>query len=167
MKIEPRTWTTLFLAVLLAAACADQELPTTLPPDAVLQPADQMETLARESYSGVPDRRREVLRSRDALAAFWDELYANRQPVPPVPDVDFGESMVIAAALGERVSGGYGIEVEGIYRTADGLYVVVRETSPGSDCVVTTALTAPAVLVRVPRFDGPVAFVEHASEHDC
>ncbi|HEX7118664.1 MAG TPA: protease complex subunit PrcB family protein [Longimicrobiales bacterium] len=166
MRIEPRTWTTLLLAALLAA-CADQELPTTLPPGAVLQPADQRVTLAKEFSTGVPERRREVLRSHAALAAFWNALYANRRPVPPVPDIDFDGSMVVVAAMGERTSGGYAIDIEGIYRTDDAMYVVVHETAPGQGCVVAAVLTAPAVVVRVPRFDGPIAFIEERSEHDC
>lgn len=152
--------------LLFVFGCADPEV-VGLPPEAIRVAEEQVDTLARESYSGVTQPGREVLRSRTAWAALWDRIYATRSPKPALPFVDFDESVVVTASMGVHSSGGYSIDVEGVYRTSAGLHIVVREMSPGRSCFVTAALTQPVVIVRVPRVDGAVTFVERDSVHEC
>ena len=110
--------------------------------------------------SGIEDRRRLVIRDSGTWSDFWSELAARVEPAPPVPEIDFGTSMIIAAAMGQRTSGGYEISVEEVAEKDGKLYARVQETSPGAACMTITVMTAPVVAVVVPRHEGPVAFVE-------
>ena len=152
--------------LLFVSGCTDPEL-TGLPPGARHVAHEQVDTLAHEFYSGVTQGQREVLRSQTEWAAFWETIYANRSPKPALPVVDFDESVVLVASLGSRSTGGYSIDVEGVYQASSGLHVVVQETSPAQSCVVTTAETQPVVAVRVPRIEGAITFVERKSLRDC
>lgn len=153
-------------AVVLAAGCRITPL-TGVPAGASLVPEEQVEPLLEASYSGYEDRRRQVIRTPETWADAWRQLYEGRSPLPERPAVDFDRSMVILAAAGSRPTGGYGIEVESVHRDEETMYVVVRETSPGDDCMVTQAFTAPTTAVRVPRVDGSVEFVEKESVAEC
>lgn len=154
-------------ALSLAAGGCGLAPVTGVPGDATVVPDDRVETLLEESYGGLDERRRQVVRDSAAWADVWRQLYESRSPVPERPTVDFGRSMVIVAAMGSRPTGGYGIGVESVHLDGETLYVVLRETSPGDGCMVTQALTAPTTAVRVPRVDGDVEFVEKETVRDC
>lgn len=109
--------------------------------------------------SGIRERARVVLRDQAEWRAFWNAAMAKRLPVPEVPAVDFSRDMVLAAALGVRSTGGHDIMVSEVRRDDDGLSVRVLEISPDPGCLVTQALTAPVVAVRVPRAEGNVTWV--------
>jgi hypothetical protein len=85
------------------------------------------------------------------------------------PPVDFESEFLIVAAMGGRGTGGFGIEVERVYRAEPGvLFVKVLETSPGPGCIVTQALTYPEDAVVLPKSAGVVyTFLEHKQVVNC
>lgn len=126
-----------------------------------------METLFTESYSGVTDARRLVVRDAADWRALWDEVVGARTPRPDPPAVDFGREMVIVAAMGQRGTGGFSISIDEVREENGDLVVVVRETTPGSGCFLTQALTAPVTAVRIRYREGPVRFIEEKETQDC
>lgn len=127
--------------------------------------SDQEQVL-NTAYSGIGKRQRLVIRDEQAWAAFWTEAHGNMMPKPERPAVDFSASVVIAAAMGSRSTGGYSVDLQ-VAETDDGLRVYVTETSPGPSCITTQAFTAPLAAVRVPRTAASVSFVEQARVSDC
>jgi hypothetical protein len=127
----------------------------SLPPGAIPFPFYR---LLQAQYSGIPEPRRVVIRDPAAWETLWDE--ARRVgSLPPAPSVDFTRDMVLVVAMGLRPTGGYRISVDAVYRAHGGVFVVVREISPGAGAMVTQVLTAPLDLVRVPRTDEAVTFI--------
>ncbi|HEX7119191.1 MAG TPA: protease complex subunit PrcB family protein [Longimicrobiales bacterium] len=126
-----------------------------------------MERIVQETHSGIETRRREVITTEAAWRAFWAELTANRAPRPAAPAVDFDRERVIVAAMGRRPTGGYAIEIAGVYRTQDALTVVVVETRPGPGCITAQALTAPVYVARIAAGRLPVTFVERERVQEC
>lgn len=151
---------------LIVGGCGSAPV-TGVPADATVVPEDRVETLFSHSYSGIDERRRQVIRESGTWADVWEQLHEGRSPVPERPAVDFDDSMVILAAMGSRPTGGYGIEVESVHRDGASLYVVVVEASPGDGCVVTQAFTQPTTAVRLPRVSGRVHFVEREAVNEC
>ncbi len=64
-------------------------------------------------------------------------------------NVDFDRQVVVAAFLGRRRTGGYGLEIADIERGSEFITIHIRELSPPPDAMVTQALTWPAVLILV------------------
>lgn len=166
----------LAFSLLLApvAACNLSLASSGVPDDAaqITLPAESNEKLSDalgpyRHYSGYNERERLVIRTAPDWATAWDKVVALVMPKPPVPAVDFASDMVILAAMGTRPTGGYGIEITSVLGSQTGLYVRVRETSPGGNCGVTAALTAPVTAVIVPAFPGPVHFVEETARREC
>lgn len=114
-----------------------------------------MQPLAQETYSAAKAPRREVLRDPAAWQALWSELQVARRIAPPF---DFERQMVLFAALGERRTGGYAIEIVRAEIVEGRLIVHVRETRPQPGALATMALTAPFHAVAVPRHDLPVSW---------
>lgn len=116
------------------------------------------DSIAYALYSGVTTPEHLAIRDAAAWSTLWARIYATQRPVPPLPDVDFGKEMVIAAALGTRSTGGYNVLVTQATQDASGVHIQVVETSPGPDCITTQALSQPIDLARAPRRDAPVQF---------
>ncbi|HEX8073162.1 MAG TPA: protease complex subunit PrcB family protein [Pyrinomonadaceae bacterium] len=142
-----------------ASACAAQQrragkpAPTPAPTTAPAQPAPaptgdkplpndgQLTELAAGNYDGIADPFVFVARDADTYAAL-------RQLVARLPDerADFFQShAVVAAFLGQRRSGGYGVEIK---QTGPRL-LSIGERTPPKGAMVTMALTAPFRVVAV------------------
>lgn len=117
------------------------------------EPGFILETLARGAYSGLTVERMEATSDAAAYAEYWRRINRGEPPA-----VDFAEEMVIIAALGERRTGGYSIEVTVIEPAADALRVYVLLRSPGPQCMTTQALTQPYHIVKTRRSGKPVKF---------
>lgn len=139
------------------------------PGDAI--PADAVrlatETLYRDPGSGIEAGRRAVIRTGSAWEAFWSEAHEGRTGAGPAPEVDFDRSMVVVATMGERSTGGHSIDIAGVYATEGGIVTEVVETEPGEGCVVTQALTAPAVAVSVERRSGEATWLVRQERSTC
>ena len=125
------------------------------------------DTAGYAGYSGLKEPARLVIRDAEAWASLWATVHEGMWPQPALPTIDFGTEMVVAAALGTRPTGGYAIRIAEATQTAAGLTVSVEAWSPGEECGVTAAITAPVDLVRLPRAEGPVAFEESSAVFEC
>ncbi len=115
------------------------------------------ETILAEAHSGLPERRREVIRDEASWAQLWAEIHAGSTPAPTPPPVDFARHMLIAVALGTRPSGGFGVRVRSVASRGERLEVTVVESCPEPGAMVSMALTQPVEVVRVTtRVPAPV-----------
>lgn len=119
------------------------------------------------SSSGLQQRQRVVVENPQAWEALWGTLTSRQPQAPARPSVDFNRERLVVVSMGERPSGGYAIEVEGVFQSGGSLYVSVLEVSPGSDCMTTTALTQPVAAVALPAGREPVKFVERTKVQSC
>jgi hypothetical protein len=108
-----------------------------------------------------------VVRDPAAWAEMWAAIWKRHSPLPELPQVDFAREMLVVVALGERLTGGYGILVDSAVATPDRLEIWIRAISPGPSCGVTLALTQPVDIARLPRSDGVVRFHDRTEERAC
>lgn len=113
-----------------------------------------VETLARESSSGVEEARQAVVNSAGEWTTLWREHAGHRPP----PAVDFNTRTVLAVFLGSRPSAGYAVEIVGTRADASGLVVEWRERAPERGMVAAQIMTSPGHIVSVPKVTGPVRF---------
>src|SRR5213593_2093176 len=104
---------------------------------------DPTSVLAHEYYSGFGNEALSVITDSATWADAWTQLYAARQPQPPLPVVDFRTERVLVAALGQRSTGGYDIQIDSVVQFKFGIVAYVRMIAPGQTCGTTTALTQP------------------------
>ena len=123
--------------------------------------------IARLYFSGIIDRRRSVITDSATWSAVWEQVTRNEGTPAPLPEVDFENEVVVLASMGSKPSGGFAIDISSAAAVNGQLRVVVHETSPGTTCAVTGALTAPVHMVRAPRINGPTVFVEETSTRNC
>jgi hypothetical protein len=105
-------------------------------------------------WGGAPEPGTAIARDAEAYA----KLLTGPFPNGKAPEVDFSREMVLAAFLGTKPTGGYGIGVSAVQEEPEGLRVRLTVSSPTPGLGVTQASTRPFVLVAVPRSDKPVRF---------
>lgn len=116
------------------------------------------ETIDQGVDSGYREPGAHVVRTDVEWQQAWDRHTALVSPKPARPLINFGADLVIAVFLGERPTGGFTVTVTAITKRPDALHVLVEETVPSPDTMVTQALTVPYHFVRLKRTDLPIKF---------
>jgi hypothetical protein len=126
----------------------------------------ETQTLVKHLGGSEPyhERARLLIRDPDEWEQRWPLIAESEGPAPAV---DFDSQMVLVSAMGVRNTSGYAITIEGVYEDGEGIYVEVREISPGPTCGSFGALTAPVSAVAIPRRDGHVSWVELSDTTSC
>lgn len=115
-------------------------------------PLGEIKELASGGYS--PVKESFIIVARDA--ATYANLKALHEGLPDLGADFFKSNAVVAAYLGQRRSGGYGVHIERSHTAAGTLRI--SEQSPPKDAMVTMALTAAFRIVSVAvRDESPLA----------
>jgi len=167
MQRTARTITGLLIAVAIGAGCSSATNPQVPEGAMALEIREFPAAITPYLYTGIAERQRLAIDDAAEWRAFWNRVTSTTVPQPPVPEIDFASEIVIIAAMGTRPSGGYAIHIDDVSEADGRVFVKVREVSPGTNCIVTMALTAPVVAVRIPRRAGAVTFVEQTEVRNC
>ncbi|WP_119165100.1 protease complex subunit PrcB family protein [Algihabitans albus] len=135
-------------AALVLTACASDRPATTAdgsaaPPPQPTEPAEAVELVRPlESWGGAGGAVDIESSMRAATAEEWDTLWDLVGLTPP-RELAVGREVAAGIFLGERPTGGYGIEIIGMRAQPTSSAVVWRERMPPQDAVVTQAATRP------------------------
>jgi len=165
-ELAPVRWRSGLLVMLMLAgattACSQNVQTQSQTMDPLTAGARLLHT--QSATVGEPEQR--IVRDQAQWAALWTSLHAG-MPAPPLPPVDFSLEVVAFATMGTRPTGGFELDVAGTQKVGTGLDVVLVETVPAADCMLTQAETAPTVAVRVPRAAGTMRFTVQRKTARC
>lgn len=115
--------------------------------------ADGLVTIEQSQFASYKfsEKSNEVINDTDSFVRLWEDIHANKTPIPELPEINFDEYTVVASMMGVQNSGGYSIEILEIAKNDDIVGVKIKEKEPGSDCITTGALTSPFHIVKVPK----------------
>ncbi len=153
-------------ALLLAGGCPSD----SVSPGGPLEVTRIMPGGAPVGHSGLTSPMRLAIFEAGTFAETWERAFANHDPRPALPQVDFAHEFVVVTAMGEQATGGYAIEVSGAATDDVGAVIGVKLTLPGKGCPVTLATTQPIDIVKVKRPSSGtvrVRFEEQTSSTDC
>jgi hypothetical protein len=121
------------------AAQGSSKLPSPIP----------FQTVARGSRSGIRESLQTVARSQIEWEALWQKHVSSQSNPPSLPAVDFSNEIVVAVFLGEKPTGGYGIEIISADPSDGPLTVSFNEKGPRSGDMQIQAFTQPFHIVRI------------------
>lgn len=70
------------------------------------------------------------------------------------------DALYLAQGYGEQPSGGYSIAVEELFQAKEGICLKTTLIGPAADEKVTTAVTYPYIVVKLPKMETEVHFLE-------
>jgi hypothetical protein len=118
----------------------------------------QMRTLFKGNFSGLQEPSQVVITNQAGWEALWQRHEVKVSPKTSPPEVDFSKEAVVVAALGQKKSGGYAIEIAEVRQTPEGAEAIVKTRSPKAGTLTIQALTAPTHIVAVPITTGKFVF---------
>lgn len=122
--------------------------------------------LLHRAQTELEDPVRNSLRSEAELREFLED--ALPQEAGRFADsVNFASSFVAIAAMGARPTGGFNVAIPEAYVRRDSMFVVVRHTIPGKDCMVPQVQTSPMEAVTLPKIAETVRFVVDERTLNC
>jgi uncharacterized membrane protein len=146
----------LFIVNLAAEDCAPESKP--------------WREVASGSQSNIQESTRQVIQTEEEWLKWWEKhntvemgIDGKTAPMSP-PVVDFEKETVLAATLGKRSTGGHTIRFTDIRRQDDLVTATLQIKSPGSDDLVTMALTSPFAFIAIPKHEGRVKFIDKAAK---
>lgn len=123
-------------------------------------------TIEKGISSGTKERGNQVIKNKDDLIKLWLET-GHGASRSTIDSFDFVSSMVIAVFQGVATTGGYNIEIAKIIETDNNIEVNIKETIPGSNCIVIQATTSPYHIIKVQKSDKEVVFKAEKIIHNC
>lgn len=122
---------------------------TLAPEDA----ADEInaENFEEGTHSFLMERSFDVIQDEAAFAELWEDLFSYRDEAPERPEIDFDETYVVFASLGQRPTGGYAVAVTEARYMPDQNEVMVEVTErvPSETCAAIQVLTYPYTVATV------------------
>lgn len=70
------------------------------------------------------------------------------------------DALYLAQGYGEQPSGGYSIAVEELFQAKEGICLKTTLIGPAADEKVTTAVTYPYIVIKLPKMETEVHFLE-------
>jgi hypothetical protein len=147
------TITTILYSSLLMIACSTESMSTLEQVPFV--------TLDKGFTSGLRARKFVVIRTADEWKELWSSHVSGSVPQKALPSVDFSTEMVVAGFLGEKMTGGYSVNITKVEenRPKRILTVTIRGGEPGADSTVTQGLTQPFHIVKLKKIELPATFL--------
>ena len=125
-----------------------------------------MEIILDGTYSAIEDKREVLLNNNEDFQKLMADVYKNLDQLPRIPVVDFNKNSVVAVFIGNRSNGGFMVSIDSITEGKN-LTVNITETTPGSTCMVTDAITRPFTLVKIPKTEAKPVFKTKQIVKDC
>jgi hypothetical protein len=116
------------------------------------------ERVAKDSFSGVSQKKNLVIKDQAAWAGLWAEHSAGRTPAPELPKIDFSQKMLVGVFLGDTGSCRT-IAIPRVVAGATSVKVEVEERSLQTFEVCPAVVTQPMQVVAIDRTDAPIEFV--------
>lgn len=118
----------------------------------------KLRTIAKGAFSGVQEQTFQVITNDAQWKDIWRKHSALKKPVTAAPEIDFDKESVVFAALGQKRTGGYAIEVVRVETAGAKTEVLLRTRAPAPGGFQLQALSAPFHIVAVPKISNPVEF---------
>ncbi|MCF6191758.1 MAG: protease complex subunit PrcB family protein [Candidatus Hydrothermae bacterium] len=134
----------------------------------MLNPAPRtipFEVVAEGKTSGFTQKTFEVIRDETSWKAVFERLQERVMPKQPVPEQDFQQFTLILVAAGQGSVMNRSIRVTRVFEQNHVLYVDVEICEPRAGAITLPAFSQPYQVIRIPRWEGTVEFLEQRCEH--
>ena len=131
------------------------------------EPYTSLDHVYKVAGSRLPTAMRLVIMDTSDYNQVWTRI-VGRDDRTGRPKVDFSREMLLVVGMGEHPCLGYNISIDTVYRDQEKrIYALVRERRRGERCGCLSEVISPVDIVRVPRTERPVSFLERAETNTC
>lgn len=114
-------------------------------------------TVLKRADSGFSQAQNLVINDPAEWQSVWEKVFANTNPKPPLPEIDFTRRTIIAVFQGPQPTTGYAISIEGLVET-EALLEVTAKAFSAERCVVSPKVTSPLHIVEIEKTNKVINF---------
>jgi hypothetical protein len=117
----------------------------------VVKEKDKYEVVFKSQIGGKKDKSTQVIKNYEEFNALITALNIGEESFGKLLAIDLEKHDLVACFLGEKTTGGYNIEVADVLFTETTAQIILKETGPEKNQLVTDAFTSPYLFVLVPK----------------
>ena len=88
-----------------------------------------------------------IIKTAGEFDSEWNKAFNGLDFKPRKPEIDFSKSWAIAAYLGEKMKGGFTIDIQSIGLEDKSLKINIKHISPGPNCISSMSIEYPYMFV--------------------
>ena len=115
-----------------------------------LKPIEYKEFLVG-MHSGIDTSDVRIARNAESFKTLWSQTYSFMEPMPEMPEIDFGQTLVIACFRGVCNKGGNAILVNSLTQKGKTCTLDMDYVSPGENCITAMVICRPFVMITAPK----------------
>lgn len=123
-------------------------------------PTITYEVLLEGTFSGIREPLQKVISTNEEWEDFWKKHVSVIVPQPPVPEIDFENTVVAAIFAGEKNKSGYQVRLKEVVPEGKDVILRYKLVEPPENSFTLTVITQPFILVKIPKPEGTVQLTQ-------
>ena len=112
---------------------------------------DVYQVVYKSQIGGKKEKSNLIIKNYEDFNALISELNIGEEEYEKLLSIDLEKHDLLVSFLGEKISGGYDIDVEKVKFSSSFSEVVLKEIVPDKNAMLTTVLTSPYVFITLPK----------------
>jgi hypothetical protein len=155
----------IFLLVIGAVLNADEKKSNEEEEQTQTMPTISYEVLLEGTFSGIKEPIQKVITTNQEWEDLWKKHVSIIVPQPPVPEVDFENTVIAAIFAGEKNKSGYQVRLKEVVPQGKDVILHYKLVEPPENSLTLTVITQPFIFVKIPKPEGTVQLTqEQATE---
>jgi hypothetical protein len=117
----------------------------------IVKEKDKYEVVFKSQIGGKKEKSNQVIKNYEEFNTLITALNIGEESFGKLLAIDLEKHDLVACFLGEKTTGGYDIEVTDVLFTKTTAEIILKETGPQKNELVTDAFTSPYLFVLVPK----------------
>jgi hypothetical protein len=127
-------------------------------------PTITYEVLLEGTFSGIREPIQKVITTNEEWEDLWKKHVSVIVPQPPVPEIDFENTVVAAIFAGEKNKSGYQVRLKEVVPEGKDVILHYKLVEPPENSFTLTVITQPFILVKIPKPEGTVQLTQQQAE---
>lgn len=150
----------IFLLVIGAVLNADEKKSNEEEEQTQTMPTISYEVLLEGTFSGIKEPIQKVITTNQEWEDLWKKHVSIIVPQPPVPEVDFENTVVAAIFAGEKNKSGYQVRLKEVVPQGKDVILRYKLVEPPENSLTLTVITQPFIFVKIPKPEGTVQLTQ-------
>jgi hypothetical protein len=150
----------IFLLVIGAVLNADEKKSNEEEEQTQTMPTISYEVLLEGTFSGIKEPIQKVITTNQEWEDLWKKHVSIIVPQPPVPEVDFENTVVAVIFAGEKNKSGYQVRLKEVVPQGKDVILHYKLVEPPENSLTLTVITQPFIFVKIPKPEGTVQLMQ-------
>jgi hypothetical protein len=117
----------------------------------IVDEKDSFEVVYKSQIGGKKEKSNLIIKNYEDFNAIISELNIGEEEFDKLLKIDLEKHNLLISFLGEKTTGGFDIDVDKVKFTATSSEVILKESVPEKNAMVTMSITSPYIFITLPK----------------